>query len=108
MSLASLGIVSSFAGAAAGQRAVESDRDQRETMEQARAAKAVESAANAAGIGQTEEDSEASDRDADGRRPWELPAAEASKAPATAEPAPATPLSKDPSGSSGSLLDLLG
>jgi hypothetical protein len=107
MSLASLGIVSSIAGAGAMQRTQETEKAQRETPEQARAARAVESAANAAGIGQTEEDSEASDRDADGRRPWESPAA-AQKSQSSDESTAATGTSKDPSGSCGGVLDLLG
>jgi hypothetical protein len=104
MSLA-FGITSSLAGASSSQRALETDKAQRDTTDQSRAAQAAEKAASAAGIGQTEEDSEASERDADGRRPWEMPAGEGAGPPAS-DPKPS--LSKDPSGARGNLLDLLG
>ena len=54
MSIASLGIAGSLAGTALPQRAAESEKAQRETAEQARAAEATQQAENAAGIGQTE------------------------------------------------------
>jgi hypothetical protein len=101
-----LGITSSLAGAASSQRTLDTDKAQRETAEQSRAAQAVEKAAAAAGIGQTEEDAQASERDADGRRPWELPAKPAQ--PHAAETTATAALSKDPSGARGNLLDLLG
>jgi len=108
MSIASLGIAGSLAGTALPQRAAESEKAQRETTEQARTADATQQAENAAGIGQTEEDSQASERDADGRRLWEEQ--RRAKAKPT-EPEPQTssaPLAKDPTGARGSQLDLLG
>jgi hypothetical protein len=57
----------------------------------------------AAGIGQTDEDQQAGERDADGRRPWEVPAR-----PEHAEEDQGQHAGKDPSGESGSLLDLTG
>ena len=71
MSIGSLGIVGGLAGTALPQRAAETDRVQREASDQTRAADASQQAENAAGIGQTEEDSQTSERDADGRRLWE-------------------------------------
>ena len=108
MSIASLGIAGSLAGTALPQRAAESEKAQRETAEQVRAADATQQAENAAGIGQTEEDSQTSERDADGRRLWEEQRRTKAKA---AEPEPqlsSVPLAKDPTGARGSQLDLLG
>ena len=108
MSIASLGIVGGLAGTPLTQRATEADKVQRETAEQARAAQASEQAENAAGIGQTEEDSQTSERDADGRRLWE------EQRRAKAKPAEMlvgeshTPLAKDPSGACGGTLDVVG
>jgi len=109
MSIASLGIVGGLAGTALPQRAAEAEKVQRETTEQARAAQASEQAENAAGIGLTEEDSQTSERDADGRRLWEeqrRAKARASESPALASPQ--IPLAKDPSGDCGGKLDLVG
>jgi type II secretory pathway pseudopilin PulG len=106
MSIASLGIVGGLAGTALPQRAAESERVQRETVDQSRAAAASEQAESAAGIGQTEEDSQTSDRDADGRRLWEQTAQ--SKASDAAGKESPNPLAKDPSGTCGGQLDLVG
>src|SRR6266481_5886571 len=98
MSIASLGIVGSLAGTGLPQRAAEADKIQRETTEQARATEASEQAENAAGIGQTEEDSQTSERDADGRRLLEQ---QRRAKPRPTEPAASdfqAPLAKDPSG----------
>src|SRR5947207_14047640 len=106
MSIASLGIIGGLASTASPQRAAESDRAERETIDQTRAAETAERAENAAGIGQTEEDSQSSDRDADGRRLWEKPARPKKSDPAPAPTDPALPLAKDPTGSCGNQLDL--
>jgi hypothetical protein len=106
MSIASLGIVGGLASTTAPQRAAETERAERETTEHARAAETAERAENAAGIGQTEEDSQSSDRDADGRRLWEK--SPRPKKPEAATPAPTDLLSKDPTGSCGNELDLIG
>ena len=83
MSIGSLGIVGSLAGTALPQRAAEAERAERETTDQDRAAEASQQAENAAGIGQTEEDSQASERDADGRRLWEQQQRPDKETPAT-------------------------
>src|SRR5581483_6566954 len=101
MSIASLGIIGGLAGTPVPQRAAEADRTDRQSVDQARTAETAERAENAAGIGQTEEDSQASERDADGRRIWEKPAAPKKKkddAPLVSTDA-ASHLSKDPTGS---------
>ena len=63
-------------------------------------------AENAAGIGTTEGDEAASDRDADGRRLWERPSQGSDVADGGTEQETSRP--KDLSGQSGSLLDLTG
>jgi len=111
MSIGSLGIVGGLAGTPLTQRAAEVERAERESADQARETKADQRAEQSAGIGQTEEDSQAGERDADGRRPWEHPPAK----PAASEDSgtitgagEAPPLAKDPSGERGSELDLVG
>ena len=111
MSIGSLGIVGGLAGTPLTQRAAEVERAERESADQARETKADQRAEQSAGIGQTEEDSQAGERDADGRRPWEHPA---TKQPANADAAAdsvgeAAPYrAKDPTGERGSELDLTG
>lgn len=108
MSIGSLGIVIGLAGTAGAQRASEVEQAPRES-EAARARQSVQRAEQAAGIGQTQEDAEASDRDADGRRFWEQPADSAKKSSEdTAEDTAAPQRAKDPSGSCGTALDLVG
>lgn len=109
MSVGSLGIVGSLAGAALVQKAAEVDKTQRDTADAARQTEAEARAESAAGIGQTEEESQAGDRDADGRRLWERPPkknAEEEQA-STLSPQPTAP-AKDPSGLSGGTLDITG
>src|SRR5262245_19039976 len=111
MSIASLGIVGGLASTTAPQRAAETERAELQSVDQARTTETAQRAENAAGIGQTEEDSQTSERDADGRRLWEKPAhpKKPDRAAATsAPPDPASHLSKDPTGSCGNQLDLLG
>jgi hypothetical protein len=107
MSIGSLGIIGGLAGTPVSQRAAEAERAQQGVTEQSRASDAAERAELAAGIGQTAEDSEAADRDADGRRLWERPPA---KQAAEAPPAGSAPaaLAKDPTGACGGELDLVG
>jgi hypothetical protein len=108
MSIASLGIIGSLAGTPLPQRAADADKVQQGAGEQSRATDAAERAEGAAGIGQTEEDSEASERDADGRRLWEQQQAKVTAQNAS-EATDSPPLrSKDPTGSCGGQLDLTG
>ncbi|MEM1305377.1 MAG: hypothetical protein AAGG46_10805, partial [Planctomycetota bacterium] len=67
------------------------------------------------GIGQTEEDQETSDRDADGRRLWERPNESTDEDRSPSDPSGAVktdkadkPIVKDPTGVAGRQLDLLG
>ena len=64
-----------------------------------------EKAEQAGGIGETEEDEQADERDADGRRLWERRGKAASS---TDENDDSTPLSKDTTGAAGNSLDLVG
>ena len=61
-------------------------------------------------IGQTEEDQQASDRDADGRRLWEEPAGKQDAESASPDAAADSPprQSKDATGQSGNQLDISG
>jgi hypothetical protein len=109
MSIGSLGIVGSLAGSPLAQKAPEADKVQKEATDRTRQTDAEARAESAAGIGQTEEESQASERDADGRRPWELkqqkPAEEATPESA-ADSLLAAP--KDPTGDRGGLIDISG
>jgi type II secretory pathway pseudopilin PulG len=111
MSIASLGIIGGLASTTAPQRAAETERAERQSVDQARTAETAERAENAAGIGQTEEDSQTSERDADGRRPWEKPTTDkktTAKKPDDTATDPLSPLAKDPTGECGGQLDLVG
>jgi hypothetical protein len=106
------GLVGSAAGAPLSQSAgAETERTQRDTAAQHRQVDGNERSERASGIGQTEQDQESSERDADGRRLWEGPAKRGRDG--KAEPAEDTAIgearqSKDPTGQSGTKLDLTG
>jgi len=108
MSVASLGVIGGLAASGLPQRAAEADRVQRETTEQARAVEADQRAEHAGGIGETEEDSQTSERDADGRRIWERPEETKRKTEASAQSVSEPTRGKDPSGACGNQLDLVG
>lgn len=107
MSIGSLGIVGSLAGTPLTQKAAEVDKTQRDAADAARQTDAAARAESAQGIGQTEEESEASERDADGRRLWERQAKKQAEEEQTAS-TPAETHAKDPEGLSGGVLDLTG
>lgn len=108
MSIGSLGLIGSLASSSTMQRTVDIDRVERETVDQARAAQSEKRAETAAGIGEPEEEAAISDRDADGRLPWEF----GEQAPKAEEPqavdSPEPPAAKDPHGEAGNLLDISG
>jgi hypothetical protein len=109
MSISSLGLIGSLATSPVPQKGTEIDKAVRGAADQAREIEAARQAEAAAGIGQTEEDSQAAERDADGRRPWEAPPGEKKSPDAEISPAVgSTPLSKDPAGDAGGELDLVG
>jgi hypothetical protein len=81
------------------------ERAQQATGNQERRVQNDLKAERAGGIGEADgDDHEAAERDADGRRPWELRRA----APQPGQPAADAPQSKDASGQSGNLVDLSG
>ena len=114
MSIGSLGIVGSVAGSAVG-RQIKGDVDKaREAVaNQQRQVHADAQAEDAAGIGQTDgENHETNDRDADGRTPYEPPASNRRTRTRRRRRERRTPTTRrtslDPTGRSGSQLDLTG
>lgn len=105
------GLIASVAGAPLAQtKGSEVERAQRDMAAHDRQVRGELKAEAAAGIGETDgQDHETGERDADGRRLWEKPAAanNAEAPPDDATTAAAT-RAKDPSGQSGSQLDLSG
>jgi hypothetical protein len=105
-------MIGSAAGAPVAQsQGTDVPRAQQDAAGQARETQMNQKAEQASGVGQTEQHEQANDRDADGRRPWEIgprrPAAEESLAaelPAAESPGGA----KDPTGLAGRHLDLQG
>jgi hypothetical protein len=103
------GIVSSAAGAPLSQTAgSETERAQKVSLTQGRLVDAQTMAEQASGIGQTNEDQETSERDADGRRPWEFPAKRGNAATEGEPVESADRQSKDATGECGNQLDLTG
>ena len=101
------GVVGSAAGAPLSQTAgSETERAQKDSSAHQRQVETDKKAADAAGIGQTEEDQGTSERDADGRRFWEA-ASEKNQEQPTEETDPSRQV-KDPTGDSGNSLDLTG
>ena len=103
------GIVSSAAGVPLSQTAgSETERAQKDSQAQGRQVDSDQRAERAAGIGQTEQDQESSERDADGRRLWEGPPE--SRQDEKHDDAPSAPprQSKDATGQAGTQLDLTG
>jgi hypothetical protein len=107
MSITSLGILGSLASTPLPQRAAGADKAEQDAQIQDRTQQAAEKAENAAGIGQTEEDAQTSDRDADGRRVWELNQ-QSKKSAEDAAVEEEAPRAKDPTGTAGGELDLVG
>jgi hypothetical protein len=103
---AATGALGSAAGAPLSQTAgSESERLQREAGVERRTADAQNRSEQASGIGQAEQDEQASERDADGRRLWE----HQEKKDAAGDASPEAPRrAKDPTGMSGNSLDLTG
>lgn len=109
MSIGSLGIVGSLAGAPLAGKTSDADKAREASANQQRQVHADAQAENAAGIGQTQEDSAANDRDADGRQPYtygldQKPAENSTEEPVPEEP----PRVVDPTGEAGTRLDLTG
>jgi hypothetical protein len=109
MSVGFTGLAGSVAGSQLPQvKGTDVERSQNEMLSQARQVRAAEQSESAAGVGQTEEDQETSDRDADGRRLWEAPPGNRPDPAPEAAEAGFGPRSKDPTGERGQNLDLSG
>jgi hypothetical protein len=107
MNLGALGTVGSVAASGIAQRAASEDRVRQDTVEVQRQTESATQAELAAGIGQTDEDHETSERDADGRSPWEL--TRRNPESASDDTSPSLPGQvRDPQGISGTQLDLTG
>lgn len=104
------GLLSSVAGTALSQTSgSDTDRAQKESLTQLRGIEAEQHAEQSAGIGQTEQDQESSERDADGRRLWEAPVdAKKKNVEQASDGATEARQSKDATGQSGTKLDLVG
>lgn len=102
------GLIGSVAGSPLSQaKGSEVERSQQDAVSQQRQVQSEVRSETAAGIGAADgEDKEASERDADGRRLWEVPLA--TKAKLNAESAAAERHSRDASGQAGNSLDLSG
>jgi hypothetical protein len=112
MSVGSLGgIINSATGAPLSQTAGSETERAKDSLNQSRQVDANQKAERAGGIGQTEQDQETSERDADGRRLWEAQDDKnrqgKSRTEAEAGETPARQ-SKDSTGQSGTKLDLTG
>lgn len=100
------GILGSAAGAPLSQTSgAAAERSQRDASAAQRHFDAAAQAEQAGGIGQTEEDEETDERDADGRRLWERGPQKSNSAAGAESDARQ---GKDTTGESGNVLDLLG
>ncbi len=105
MSIGSFGgVLGSASGVPLPQKGSDAQRAQADSTAQQRGVELNQHADNAAGVGQTEEDREAGDRDADGRRLWERFGREPEDANEESEKQQA----KDTTGDAGNSLDLTG
>jgi hypothetical protein len=109
----SIGLVGGIASGAAGAplaqtRGTDVERAQQEASAAALHAAGQQKAETAAGIGEADgQEHQTAERDADGRLPWNIRPPEAAAAKPGEPPPPPVP-AKDPSGTSGNLLDLTG
>jgi hypothetical protein len=108
----SIGPMSSIGGSVAGTslaqtRGSDTDRVQQESSARELRAQSEQKAELAAGIGQADGDNhQTAERDADGRRLWEFSRRRGAADAGSDEPP--RPEAQDPTGQSGSLLDLSG
>jgi hypothetical protein len=108
MNVGPMGMIGSVAGSPLSQtRGADLEKATQDTSEQARTTRVAEQAEKASGIGQTEEDTESNDRDADGRRLWEAQPEQTGQTPTQGDGSEDSgPRSKDPTGASGNTLDV--
>jgi len=109
MSIGPLGTIGAAAATSAAQRqGSDVDRVAQDQSSQARETAASKQAAKAEGIGETEQDHEAFDRDADGRRVWERSTGKQKEHDPLQEDRTGQPRSRDATGDRGNQLDLSG
>jgi hypothetical protein len=110
MSIGSLGFAGIGAATPLAQtKGTDADREAQESTAKEMQQQTDAQAEQAAGVGQTDGDEhETADRDADGRRLWELPAKKKAVAKATASVVEESTHSRDASGQCGNELDLTG
>lgn len=110
MQIGSLGIVGGAAGIPMSQAKGEADRAREASAAREQKSVADAKADDAAGIGRTDgENHETNERDADGRRLWEAPPEAKTDGENADDPAnQSAPGAVDPTGTSGSQLDLSG
>ena len=117
MSVGPMGMAGSVAGSVPQIRSAAAEKTQQQATDQTRKANSDDKAEQASGVGETEQDEQASDRDADGRKLWEgTPESEQSESEQSEseQSDSETPTggdvqqSRDPSGERGSNLDLSG
>lgn len=109
MSVGPLGIAGSAAGSHLAQtKGTDTEKVQQEAANQARELESAENAEQADGVGETEEDQESSDRDADGRRPWQRQKGGEAELQDEETASDEIPSSKDPDGQCGLHVDLSG
>ena len=102
------GAIASAAASTLSQSAgAETERSAKDSASRERTAASEALSEKASGIGQTQEDGGTTDRDADGRRAWEIDARKKKQA-AAAEQEHHDRRAKDPTGVSGASLDLSG
>ena len=108
MSMGPLGSVGGVAGSQLPQaKGTDADLAAKETADQKRANESGARASSAEGIGETSEQQETGDRDADGRRIWEVTES-AEAAEDESEPSQEAAPSRDATGQRGNRLDLSG
>lgn len=108
MNIASLNTFAGTAAAQASQTAsADSDHQLQRAVTRSNATDSLKKTAEAAGIGQTEQEESAGDRDADGRRVWEIPPSQKTQ-PETPEETAAEDSPPDPLGECGQQIDILG
>ena len=109
MSIGSLGVIGSVTtGQLQQARSADADKAAQDARDHGNHVDSAQKAEDAAGIGKTNEDEGASDRDADGRRLWEQIQHGEDKSDSPTEEPTAPPLSMDPTGQAGGNLDLTG
>lgn len=102
------GVTGSAAGSALSQKAGSAERASKDAAAQERGVEADLKTELASGIGQTEQDGEASDRDADGRRLWERPEDEPKDEASDEQPETNDAPDPDTDTDTGGRLDLVG